>query len=141
MVNEALAGSNVGVRGALHGFRPPLYRAGTADPGEPDPDPVLGPLRTAVDGTGQDNPLFRWFGGLGIDDPVWVPTGFTKNRDRLLTTAMWRKVMAAILAHREVAPLLSDDHFPVDGTPVKAWASMKSFQPKTVRWSAPWKVL
>ena len=39
--------------------------------------------------------------------------------------------MAAILAHREVAPLLSDDHFSVDGTLVKAWASMKSFQPKT----------
>lgn len=76
------------------------------------------------------NLLFRWFVGLGIDDPVWVPTVFTKNRDRLLTTEMSRKVMAAILAHREVAPLLSDDHFSVDGTLVKAWASMKSFQPK-----------
>jgi hypothetical protein len=78
----------------------------------------------------QYNLLFRWFVGLGIDDPVWVPTAFTKNRDRLLTTEMSRKVMAAILAHREVAPLLSDDHFSVDGTLVKAWASMKSFQPK-----------
>ncbi|MDO9526567.1 MAG: IS5 family transposase [Gemmobacter sp.] len=76
------------------------------------------------------NLLFRWFVGLGIDDPVWVPTVFTKNRDRLLTTEMSRKVMAAILAHREVVPLLSDDHFSVDGTLVKAWASMKSFQPK-----------
>lgn len=76
------------------------------------------------------NLLFRWFVGLGIDDPVWVPTVFSKNRDRLLTTDMSRKVMAAILAHREVAPLLSDDHFSVDGTLVKAWASMKSFQPK-----------
>jgi transposase len=78
----------------------------------------------------QYNLLFRWFVGLGIDDPVWVPTVFTKNRDRLLTTDMSRKVMAAILAHREVAPLLSDEHFSVDGTLVKAWASMKSFQPK-----------
>ncbi len=78
----------------------------------------------------QYNLLFRWFVGLGIDDPAWVPTVFTKNRDRLLTTEMSRKVMAAILAHREVAPLLSDDHFSVDGTLVKAWASMKSFQPK-----------
>ena len=56
---------------------------------------------------------------------------FTKNRDRLLTTDIAHKVMAAILAHREVAPLLSDEHFSVDGTLVKAWASMKSFQPKT----------
>jgi len=76
------------------------------------------------------NLLFRWFVGLGIDDPVWVPTVFSKNRDRLLTTYMSRKVMAAILAHPSVKPLLSDEHFSVDGTLVKAWASMKSFQPK-----------
>ena len=76
------------------------------------------------------NLLFRWFVGLGIDDPVWVPTVFSKNLDRLLTTKMSRKVMAAILAHPEVRPLLSDEHFSVDGTLVKAWAAMKSFQPK-----------
>lgn len=76
------------------------------------------------------NLLFRWFVGLGIDDPVWVPTVFTKNRDRLLTTEMSRKLLAAILAHRDVAPLLSDEHLSVDGTLIKAWASMKSFQPK-----------
>lgn len=78
----------------------------------------------------QYNLLFRWFVGLGVDDPVWVPTVFTKNRDRLMTTDMSRKVMAAILMHREIAPLLSDEHFSVDGTLIKAWASMKSFQPK-----------
>ncbi|KJZ30408.1 transposase [Paracoccus sp. S4493] len=77
------------------------------------------------------NLLFRWFVGLGIDDAVWVPTVFSKNRDRLLNSEMSRKVMYAILAHREVAPLLSDDHFSVDGTLVQAWASMKSFRPKT----------
>jgi hypothetical protein len=76
------------------------------------------------------NLLFRWFVGLGIDDAVRVPTVFSKNRDRLLTTEMSRKLMAAILAHREVAPLLPDDHFSVDGTLVKAWASIRSFQPK-----------
>jgi hypothetical protein len=54
---------------------------------------------------------------------------FTKNRDRLLTTEMSRKFLAAVLAHREVAPLLSDEHFSVEGTLIKAWASMKSFQP------------
>lgn len=50
-----------------------------------------------------------------IDDPVWVSTMFTQNRDRLLTTELSRKVMAAILAHREVAPLLSDEHFAIAG--------------------------
>ena len=78
----------------------------------------------------QYNLMFRWFVGLGIDDPVWVPTVFTKNRDRLLTTDIARRFLAAILAHRAVAPLLSDEHFSVDGTLIKAWASMKSFQPK-----------
>jgi hypothetical protein len=37
------------------------------------------------------NLLFRWFVSFGIDDPVWVPTVFTKNRDRLLTTEMSRR--------------------------------------------------
>ena len=78
----------------------------------------------------QYNLLFRWFVGLGIDDPVWVPTVFTKNRDRLLNTDIARQFLAAILAHKDVAPLLADEHFSVDGTLIKAWASMKSFQPK-----------
>ena len=76
------------------------------------------------------NLLFRWFVGLSIDEPVWVPTVFSKNRDRLLTTDIARKLMAAILAHEKIAPLLSDDHFSVDGTLVEAWASFKSFKPK-----------
>ncbi|APZ52225.1 putative DUF772 protein [Salipiger abyssi] len=76
------------------------------------------------------NLMFRWFVGLGIDDAIWVPTVFTMNRDRLLNTEMSRKVMAAILEHVQVAPLLSEDHFSVDGTLIKAWASMKSFQPR-----------
>ena len=76
------------------------------------------------------NLLFRWFVGLGIDDPVWVATVFTKNRDRLLNTDIARKFLAAILAHQSVAALLSDGHFSVDGTLIEAWASIKSFQPK-----------
>jgi len=33
---------------------------------------------------------------------------------------MSRRILAAILAHHKVAPLLSDDHFSVDGILVKA---------------------
>jgi transposase len=76
------------------------------------------------------NLLFRWFVGLGIDDRVWVPTVFTKNRDRLLDADVAAKFMAQLLAHKEVRKLLSDEHFSVDGTLIEAWASMKSFQPK-----------
>ena len=62
------------------------------------------------------NLLFRWFVGLGIDDPVWDATVFTKNRNRLLDADVAAKFMAAVLAHREIKPLLSSDHFSVDGT-------------------------
>ena len=85
----------------------------------------------------QYNLLFRWFVGLSIDEPVWVPTVFTKNRDRLLNADIARKLMAAILAHEKVAPLLSDDHFSVDGTLVEAWASFKSFKPKAASGAEP----
>ena len=85
----------------------------------------------------QYNLLFRWFVGLSIDEPVWVPTVFTKNRDRLLNADIAKKLMTAILAHEKVAPLLSDDHFSVDGTLVEAWASFKSFKPKAAGGSGP----
>src|SRR5262249_23142079 len=74
--------------------------------------------------------MFRWFVGLGIDDPVWDHSTFSKNRDRLLRADIARKFLKRILEHEEVAPLLSDEHFTVDGTLVTAWASLKSFVPK-----------
>ena len=76
------------------------------------------------------NLLYRWFVGLGVDDPVWVPTVFTKNRDRLLEAEVAGKFLAELLAHKEVRALLSDEHFSVDGTQIAAWASMKSFVAK-----------
>jgi transposase len=75
--------------------------------------------------------LFRWFVGLGIDDPVWDHSTFSKNRDRLLAGAIAAKFLAAVLAQPRVKRLLSSDHFSVDGTLIEAWASMKSFKPKS----------
>ena len=75
--------------------------------------------------------LFRWFVGLGIEDPVWNATTFTKNRDRLLDGAIAQKFLAAVLADDKVKGLLSDEHFSVDGTLLEAWASLKSFRPKS----------
>ena len=74
--------------------------------------------------------LFRWFAGLGIDDPVWDHSVFSKNRDRLLDGDVAAKFLAAVLAQPRVKRLLSNDHFSVDGTLIEAWASMKSFTPK-----------
>jgi transposase len=74
--------------------------------------------------------LFRWFVGLGVDDPVWDATTFTKNRDRLLAGDVAVKVLATVLAHPKVKVLLSTEHFSVDGTLLEAWASTKSFWSK-----------
>jgi transposase len=74
--------------------------------------------------------LFRWFVGLGVDDPAWDHSVFSKNRDRLLEGDIAAKFLAAVLAQPRVKKLLSTDHFSVDGTLIEAWASMKSFRPK-----------
>ena len=74
--------------------------------------------------------LFRWFVGLGVDDPVWDATSFTKNRDRLLEGDVALKFLAGVLAQPDVRGLLSTEHFSVDGTLLEAWASTKSFRPK-----------
>jgi transposase len=74
--------------------------------------------------------LFRWFVGLGVDDPAWDHSTFSKNRDRLLEGEIAAKFLSAVLAQPRVKRLLSTDHFSVDGTLIEAWASMKSFRPK-----------
>jgi transposase len=74
------------------------------------------------------NLLFRWFVGLGMDEPVWHPTVFTKNRDRLLDGDIAARFFDAVLAQARTAKLLSDEHFTVDGTQLEAWASLKSFR-------------
>lgn len=74
--------------------------------------------------------LFRWFVGLGVDDPVWDHSTFSKNRDRMLDGDIAARFLSAIMAQPRVRRLLSSDHFSVDGTLVEAWASMKSFRPR-----------
>ena len=74
--------------------------------------------------------LFRWFVGLGVDDPVWDHSTFSKNRDRLLEGEIAAKFLEAVLAQPKVKRLLSSDHFSVDGTLIEAWASIKSFRRK-----------
>jgi transposase len=76
------------------------------------------------------NLLFRWFVGLGMDDAVWAPTTFTKNRDRLLDGDIAAGFFEAVLLHADTERLLSDEHFTVDGTLLEAWASQKSFRPR-----------
>src|SRR3954453_13267750 len=76
------------------------------------------------------NLLFRWFVGLSIDDAVWDASTFSKNRDRLLESDVAQEFLASLLSLPKGKQLLSSDHFSVDGTLLKAWASLKSFRPK-----------
>jgi len=76
------------------------------------------------------NLLFRWFVGLSANEPVWHPTVFTKNRDRLLGGAVAEEFFSLIVMQARRKKLLSDDHFTVDGTLIEAWAGQKSFQRK-----------
>jgi transposase len=75
------------------------------------------------------NLLLRWFVGLPLDEPVWHPTTFTKNRDRLLSAAVAEAFFRAIRGQAEAHKLLSREHFSLDGTLIEAAASLKSLQP------------
>jgi len=74
------------------------------------------------------NLLFRWFVGLNMDDAVWDPTVFSKNRDRLLHSDIAALFFQAVLAEAKARDVISDEHFTVDGTLLEAWASLKSFK-------------
>jgi transposase len=81
--------------------------------------------------------LFRWFVGLGLDEEIWSPTTFSKNRDRLLEGDVAAAFFDAVVDQARQAGLLSDEHFTVDGTLLEAWASLKSFRPKEAGPSDP----
>jgi transposase len=83
------------------------------------------------------NLLFRWFVGLSMDDPVWVPTVFSKNRDRLLEGDVAQFFFAKVMEQAANRGLLSDEHFSVDGTLIEAWAGQKSFKKKAPTESGP----
>jgi transposase len=74
--------------------------------------------------------LFRWFVGMNLDDEVWDPTTFTKNRERLLDADVARQFLTAVVAEARAKGWTSEEHFTVDGTLLEAWASLKSFRPK-----------
>src|SRR5438445_3528417 len=74
------------------------------------------------------NLLFRWFVGLNMDDPVWDPTVFSKNRDRLLAADVAALFFQRVLDEAKAQNVVSDEHFTVDGTLLEAWASLKSFK-------------
>src|SRR5207249_2229552 len=83
------------------------------------------------------NLLFRWFVGLNMDDPIWDPTVFTKNRERLLEGDVAQAFFERVLAQARSRHLLSNEHFTVDGTLIEAWAGQKSFKKKGASTTSP----
>ena len=75
----------------------------------------------------QYNMLYRWFIGLAMDDSVWVPTVFTKNRERLIRHDAVIAFFNEVVAIAKKKSWLSGEHFSVDGTLIQAWAGHKSF--------------
>jgi hypothetical protein len=71
--------------------------------------------------------LFRWFIGLSMDDSVWVPTVFTKNREHLIRHNSVVEFFNEVLSIAQKKNWLSGEHFSVNGTLIRAWAGHKSF--------------
>ena len=76
------------------------------------------------------NMLYRWFVGIPMQAEVWDHSSFTRNRDRLIEHDGVRALFGEIIDTAERAGLLSDEHFSVDGTLIRAWASHKSMVPR-----------
>jgi transposase len=75
----------------------------------------------------QYNMLFRWFIGLAMEDSVWVPTVFSKNRQRLIEHDAVVALFNELLETAENKDWLPGEHFSVDGMLMQAWAGDKSF--------------
>jgi transposase len=76
------------------------------------------------------NLLFRWFLDMNMDEARFVPTVFTKNRERLPRHNVASQFFGLIVEQARAAGLMSNEHFTVDGTLIEAWASLKSFRRK-----------
>jgi transposase len=76
------------------------------------------------------NMLFRWFVGLNMERAPWDHSTYSKNRDRLIEHEVVRELFERVLDQARAKHLLSSEHFSVDGTLIRAWASHKSFVPK-----------
>lgn len=79
----------------------------------------------------QWNMLFKWFLGMNIGDRPFDPTTFSKNRERLMKHEVAEAFFGLVVLEAGRRGLLSEEHFSVDGTLLQAWASLKSYQPRT----------
>lgn len=130
-------GTRSGDFGALRATRAPVHSAGAPSASFASAASLFDPVGAAVGRADRVRPLFRWFIGRSIDEKVFDASTFSKNRDRLLTHEVAQGFLSSLPGLPEVKGLLSAEHFSVDGTLLKAWASMKSFPPKSLSSGEP----
>lgn len=69
-----------------------------------DDSPLIKPNEERVRSACQElmdyNLLFRWFVGMSMDEELWVPRVFTKNRDRLLSF-VWLPAYPSVFSDRK----------------------------------------
>src|SRR5262249_26934153 len=127
-------------RGAalLHGGPTQSPLGWCPDPTPASEKPSRGPRRGAT-GTTPTAMECDWADTLegAAGYPVWEPTVFTKNRERLLRGAIARGFFERVLVQAQARQLLSAEHFTVDGTLIAAWASLKSLKAKSARPTLP----
>src|SRR5579859_5070678 len=71
--------------------------------------------------------LYRWFLDMGLMEPSFDQSTFSKNRGRLLQQQLSLQFFDLVVGQADALGLLSDEHFTVDGTLIEAAASLKSF--------------
>lgn len=108
----------------------PVGPAGTADRRCPETDPISGPVRAATIETDAVKPAAPVVGRLDDQRPRCRSPRSSTRVGTAADDRDARKAMVAIMTHRVVAPLLSDEYVSVDGALVKTWTLMRSFQPK-----------
>lgn len=73
------------------------------------------------------NMLYRWFVGVPMHEAPWDHSSFTKNRERMLEGGTPAVLFDQVLSEARAENLLSEEHFSIDGTLIRAWASQASF--------------
>jgi transposase len=75
--------------------------------------------------------LFRWFLDLNPDETTFDHSTFSQNQARLLRHQVADLFFAEVVWLAKDQGWISDQHFSVDATLIEAWASLKSFKPKS----------
>ena len=73
------------------------------------------------------NLLWLWFLDRELEEGSFVPTVFTHNQERVLSTEAAQLFFAEVYELSRAEGWTSDQHFTADGTLIEAWAGMKSF--------------